>query len=94
MTVLSKQLADRLGVKPREELGEIEATVADGRTVKAEAVLLDSIAVGKARVERTPAAVLPFSESEVDGLLGMSFLKHFVVQVDGKNDLLILERLK
>ena len=94
LTVLSRDVAKKLGIGPKATLGEIDAAVADGRVVKAQAVLLDSIAVGKARVERSMAAVLPTSESKADGLLGMSFLKHFVVQVDAKNDLLILERLK
>ncbi len=94
LTVLSQDIAKKLGIGPRSTLGEIDTVVADGRVVKAQAVLLDSVTVGKARVESSMAAVLPTSESRVDGLLGMSFLKHFVVQVDAKNDLLILERLK
>ena len=94
LTVISKNIADRLGINQKSVLGEIDAVVADGRVVKAKAILLDSIAVGKARVERSIVAVLPTSESKMDGLLGMSFLKNFVVQVDAKNDLLILERLK
>lgn len=94
LTVLSQEVAKQLGIGPKSALGEIDTVVADGRVVKAQAILLDSITVGKARVERSMAAVLPSSEFKVDGLLGMSFLKHFVVQVDAKNDLLILERLK
>ena len=94
LTVLSQDVAKKLGIGPKAALGEIDAVVVDGRVVKAQAVLLESITVGKARVERSMAAILPSSEMKVDGLLGMSFLKHFVVQVDAKNDLLILERLK
>jgi len=94
MTVISPKVAERLELGRNSVLGMARISMADGRSVQAPLVRLDSVSVGGMRVERSPAAILPAVTSGVDGLLGMSFLGNFVVQVGGKDDRLILRRLK
>jgi clan AA aspartic protease (TIGR02281 family) len=70
-----------------------EVTLADGSRVKAEAVILDSVQAGDARAENVDAVIMATSSGDgVDGLLGLSYLKNFVVQFDGNNGKLTLSK--
>jgi aspartyl protease family protein len=94
IVVISKEIAGRLGL-PEDDIGqEIEIEMADGTTVNARPVILKSVKVGDAEVEDVEAAVL---ENNVvggaDGLLGMSFLRNFIINVDAPSNKLILEQL-
>jgi len=83
-TTLSKALATRLGIKEESKGVSI---LADGSRVTTSRVTLDSVKVGSAVREKVAASV--FDEPPgigVDGLLGMSFLKHFKVQLDTENN--------
>lgn len=72
-------------------LPEAEFTMADGRKTKGHFVTFRSVAVGNARAENIEAGVLPEKASEqTDGLLGMSFLRHFAVSLDGASGKLTL----
>ncbi|MFH1620437.1 MAG: aspartyl protease family protein [bacterium] len=93
-TVLYKRVADALKLKPQDVVRISQATVADGRKISTKEVRLKSITIGKSRVNNTPASIMPVSSDEMDGLLGMSFLRHFVMRVDSANGRLILESLK
>jgi clan AA aspartic protease (TIGR02281 family) len=94
MTLLYKNIADALGLEPTARTGSGQTRVADGRTVETDIFMLDAIEVGRSKAHGTEAAVLPFSMSGIDGLLGMSFLNRFVARVDGANGRLLLEDVK
>ena len=90
---LSESLAARLGVDV-SALPPSVVRVADGRQVDAHALLLKSVKVGAAVVDNVSAVVLPDQGGGgPDGLLGMSFLRHFVIRIDGATGNLILRRL-
>jgi predicted aspartyl protease len=66
--------------------------LADGSKVKAKPVILKSIKVGDAQLNNVQAAIIEKKGiSEEDGLLGMSFLKNFLVRINTKENKLILE---
>ena len=89
---LNRGVVEKLGLDTGA-MSDIEMVVADGRKVKEKAFRLDSVRVGKMRAEQVEAATLT-DFSECDGLLGMSFLRRFDVQVDAENGRLILRELK
>lgn len=90
--LLSNEVADRLRVK-KDESFHFFAILANGEKVKAYPVVLESIKVGGVEVKNVPASVLEKSlPISGDGLLGMSFLNHFMVRIDGKTNTLILEK--
>lgn len=93
-TVLYGHVADALKLSPQALARTAHITMGDGRTVEAPEILLESIAVGKSVVKGTMATILPPTTGGIDGLLGMSFLSHFIVRVDSANGKLILESLK
>ncbi len=93
-TVLYGGTAAELNL-PREEIGrDIDIIAIDGRTVRAQEVRLSSIAVGKAVVKDSLVAITLPNDSVFDGVLGMSFLRHFSVKIDSANSKLVLESLK
>jgi clan AA aspartic protease (TIGR02281 family) len=92
MVMLSEAFARRLKLDPAR-LPTAEFVMADGRKVTGRAVLLDSMKLGEARAEGIEAAVLPATPGEdLDGLLGMSFLKHFAVHLEGSSGTLTLKQ--
>ncbi len=90
LVILPQRLVKRLYLKAEYPL---ELILADGRKVKAKGFFLGSIKVGEVELRDIQAAVL---EEEVlaVGLLGMSFLKNFLLKIDPRNQKLILERFK
>lgn len=89
---ISADLAARLGVNTNE-LPVKAMTVADGRQVDGRALTLKSVRVGDACARNVPAVVLPGrSDAAFDGLLGMSFLRNFAINIDGATGNLILSR--
>ena len=73
----------------------IEVRLADGKTVKAKEVTLRSVKVGNAEVTKVRAIVMKEPPgSGIDGLLGMTFLRHFHIKIDNADHNLILKRLK
>lgn len=93
-TVLYGRAAAALKLDPKEMGKTIDLILGDGRTVQAQEVRLKSIAVGKSLVKDSSAAIMLSNNSEIDGLLGMSFLSQFGVRIDSANGKLILESLK
>jgi len=61
-------------------------------TVRAPAVEIDRLNVAHLSMNRVKAVVLRASPNAHTGLLGMSFLSHYRMQVDHDNHLLILEQ--
>lgn len=80
--VLSQAAAVRLGID-LAGARSAKAVLANGEQVAAKAVVLDSVQTGDARVERVPALVMERAPGVgVDGLLGMSFLEHFLIRYE------------
>ncbi|MFA5275600.1 MAG: retropepsin-like aspartic protease [Candidatus Omnitrophota bacterium] len=92
--MLKKSLAEKLGIildKP-----DAKVTLADGKKVDAKHVILQSVKVQDSSVSNVDAVMLMDEDSSlgpVDGLLGMSYLKHFSFKIDRKSKKLILEKL-
>jgi clan AA aspartic protease (TIGR02281 family) len=93
-TLLYRGIAERLALGPESKIGRAQSRVADGRTIDGEIVRLDSVQVGRSRVDGALAVVIPADGADFDGLLGMSFLSHFVTRVDTADGRLVLEDLK
>jgi clan AA aspartic protease (TIGR02281 family) len=92
--MLTRKAADLAGIRPAAGGAQVSVKVADGRVVQADAVVLDSLAIGGKIAQGVEAAILPDFEEGIDGLLGMSFLKRFDVRVDSGAGKLILRDLK
>lgn len=94
IVLISNNVARKLGLRYEDIKTQIEVITADNRSVKAKPVILKSIKVGDAEVKNVEAAIL---DSDfligVDGLLGMSFLSHFIINIDVSANKLILERI-
>jgi clan AA aspartic protease (TIGR02281 family) len=89
---VSEAFAARLGLDPAS-LPAVDFVMADGRKTRGRLAVLHAVAVGDARAEEVEAAVLPGVSSDgIDGLLGMSFLRLFAVNLDGATGRLNLRR--
>jgi len=92
LVLISKKIADKLGLKLDKSQPTFFIILADGRKVEADPVVLESVKVADAEVKNVRAAVLERRQAaEEDGLLGMSFLSNFIVKIDPKSNKLILE---
>jgi clan AA aspartic protease (TIGR02281 family) len=88
---ISEDLARRAGIST-ESLPRFPVRLADGETIDVPPVLLSSVQVGESKVNQVPAVVLPRAPGPgVDGLLGMSFLRHYLVELDPANGKLVLK---
>ncbi|MGD9015454.1 MAG: retropepsin-like aspartic protease, partial [Candidatus Omnitrophota bacterium] len=94
LILISRDIAKQLGIKTQgSERIEIMVTMADGREVKADYIVLESVNVQGAVARDIPAAVLSGKATvPEDGLLGMSFLDKFNFQIDSENKRLILQK--
>lgn len=91
LVVISQETAAKLGLDKGKKT-PIAVTLADGKKTKANLVVIKNIKVSDAEAKNVQAAVLENSESaSVDGLLGMSFLENFLVNIDAKSNKLILQ---
>jgi clan AA aspartic protease (TIGR02281 family) len=91
---LTPALAQRLQLDT-SQVQPAQLTVADGRRVSALPVLLKSVAAGGARMERVEAVVMEGAAGTgFEGLLGMSFLRGFLIEVDPGTSSLALKRLE
>ncbi|MDD5069685.1 MAG: retropepsin-like aspartic protease, partial [Candidatus Omnitrophica bacterium] len=94
IVLLPKSLAKILDLKPVKTSSEIVVTLADGKKVKAYLVVLETIAIGDITAKNVEAAVLESGDDQTIGLLGMSFLKNFLVKIDSQNKKMILEEFE
>lgn len=85
MVTLSESVAKRLNLSlDTDSRKKVELVMADGTKVAANAVTLDSIQVGDARAEKVDAVIIKAAgTNEIEGLLGMSFLRNFEVEFHG-----------
>ena len=91
MTVLSTQVAIDLGILGTTD-NELLTVNTAGGSVQVNMNYLSSITVGSAQATNVAVALhdLPDIPEHIEGLLGMSFLKHFLVTLDPEHALLIL----
>jgi len=91
----SVTISEELGRKVSRNLSSLPKLEVQtgGGTVDSPLLLLDSLQVGTAKVNKVEANVNKFMGQGFDGLLGMSFLGDFQVQVDSNDDALILNPL-
>lgn len=91
-TQITAAMAKRLGLN-LNKAPRITAKMANGQAVYAREVEISRIQLGRVRVANVRALVL---EQQIpahgDGLLGMSFLDHFVFQIDADKPELVLQQ--
>ena len=91
-TVISKATARELAINLKKNVKNVRLQTANG-FIDAQLVTLDSIEVGGMRVGNLMAAVHDFSQDgSVSGLLGLNFLRHFRIDIDTENRVMVLEK--
>ncbi len=90
-TSISSSVAQQLGI--RQQTGSMVRLVTASGIVQAPVVILDQVEIGGASARFVPAVVLdlPGASQSTVGLLGMSFLERFRVNLDLSSGLLVLE---
>jgi len=90
-SVLSGSVAERLGVR-RDSAGTVRLVTANG-VIHAPLTILEEVDVGGAVARHVPAVIhdLPGMPPQIAGLLGLSFLERFRVNLDITSGTLILE---
>ena len=91
MTVLSTNIAIDLGLLGTTD-NELLTVNTAGGSVQVNMNYLSSLTVGKAQAHNVAVAIhdLPDIPEQIEGLLGMSFLKHFLITLDAEHARLIL----
>jgi len=87
-TVISSATAQKLGIVLSPDQSTIQVSTANG-LVQAPAVVLDAVSLHGALVERVPAVVVD-ELNGFDGLLGLSFLNHFNIDINQDEGKLLL----
>ena len=83
LVVLSPVLAARLNITRDPGMENLRMTLADGSVVEAAPVILKSVRVGKATSANVSAVIMPDAPSDgIDGLLGVSFLKDYLLNYE------------
>jgi clan AA aspartic protease (TIGR02281 family) len=91
-TLISRQIADELGIIMGENSPSIPASTVSG-FILTPLVTLSSIRVGKAEIKDVDVAVYTMPSGN-DGLLGNSFLNKFRVMIDSVNGKMTLHSLQ
>jgi aspartyl protease family protein len=95
LVILSKDAARRLGIDSDAIKESIELVMADGRRSRAKYIVLDTIAVDDAQAPRVEAAIVNDPpQKNVDGLLGMSYLRRFSFRIDQEKKKLYLSAFR
>lgn len=91
---LSAATAARINVTG-DRRNPVRLKLADGRETEGYPLTLDTMRIGEAVIHKVPAIVMPdVSHEAIDGLLGMSFLRHFDVRLDPVRGELQLRKLR
>ncbi|MCH8851404.1 MAG: retroviral-like aspartic protease family protein [Planctomycetes bacterium] len=93
MVTLPFEWAADLGLHPTENDPVARMSVADGRTVRATRMTLDSVRVGDFEVRNVACVVMPDGLTNVPPLLGQAFLRHFISRFDAGAGELHLSRV-
>lgn len=92
LVTISEPFARKLGLSG-DDAKSIDVFVAGGSKVKARPVTVASMSVGNAGMASVSAIVIPtILKEDIDGLLGMSFLRHFVMHFDGASGRMTLKQ--
>ena len=91
LTVLSTNIAIDLGLLGTTD-NELLTVNTAGGSVQVNKNYLSSLTVGNAQAHNVAVAIhdLPDIPEQIEGLLGMSFLKHFLITLDAEHARLIL----
>jgi hypothetical protein len=90
-TLLSPRVLAAAGVSLTRGTLPVRARgIASGTDVDVQLVLVDSIAVGEARVGRMVVSAYEMNMADVDGLLGQDFLSRFRVTIDSSRGVVVL----
>ena len=87
-TAISNSTAQKLGIAISQDLPTIQVSTANG-TIKAPVITLNAVNLQGALVEQVPAMILN-ELSGFDGLLGLSFLNHFNIDINQDEGKLLL----
>ena len=90
LIILSESLGQRLGVKDNKDYPSMSFNTAGGK-VESPLFVLDSLKIGGAEAFGLEASTNPNFKGNVDGLLGMSFLGEFKVEIDRENSKMLLK---
>jgi len=96
LVMITKDVAQKLGIDLSDALPDLKAQVVDGRTVNVKRVIIETMEVQGVVAKNVEGAVLLDETGDLsfgDGLLGMSFLNRFNFKVDQKEKKLTLEKL-
>lgn len=91
---LSHETALKIGLKPSDKDMEVRVTIANGKTVKARMLKLETVRVGRFEVKNVECIVMPDDLPDSPSLLGGSFLNHFKYEVDVDGKKLRLSRIE
>jgi clan AA aspartic protease (TIGR02281 family) len=102
LVVLSRAVGEKLGLLTPQDTADnkkiklVQLKVADGRSVDAKYVILNSVKVQDSEALEVEAAIMLDEKADIinDGVLGMSYLKRFNVSFNNKDNTLTLEKLK
>jgi aspartyl protease family protein len=94
LVLIPQGLAREIGLTPAATDRSLDLKLADGRTVQAKLMKLDSLQVGKFTAEKVPCAVLPADLSQAPALLGQTFLRLFSYRVNPQTQKLTLKQLE
>ena len=87
-----EELAQRLNILLSTRTSDVHFTF-NGRRFTAPLVNLDSIKVGNLEVQNIPTLIWDLSDyPQIEGVLGISYLKHFQVELNTKDHLFILTK--
>jgi aspartyl protease family protein len=82
VVTLSDSVAKQLKIEAKPDDPDVTLNIANGKEVHAKLVKLDSIRIGAYVAKDVVAALMPDTGSEVDCLLGESFLQNFIFRLD------------
>jgi clan AA aspartic protease (TIGR02281 family) len=90
IVLLPYKVADRLSLI-NSNGQTFEATLANGEKVPAQLAILKKLQVGESYAENVQAGILLDRTRDYPGLLGMSFLKNFIIKINYNESKLQLE---
>lgn len=90
---LPRQVAIDLGITVPSDAPKMRLVLADGRTIPARGVAIESVRVGEFEATDVDAAVLDGSATDAEPLLGMSFLGNFKFEINAADKTLRLLRV-
>ncbi len=89
---ISRAMARRLNINLRKGDPTL-ASIANGQIISGKNVTLKEVRLGRVRLRNIEAIVLDYDNMDLqDGLLGMSFLNHFIFEINTQTSELILKR--